>query len=205
MTFRTYMRQEIIMNDTKNENIKLLIVKQHRKSISIKIRNSSLIEVHAPFGIEDKDIDAFVEKHGDWINAKLAEMKEAESALNSIDVASKAEFDEKIELAKKIIPEKCAYYADMIGVDYGRITLKAQKTLFGSCSAAGNLNFNIALMFAPEKVLDYVIIHELCHLKEMNHSVDFWHEVEKVMKDYKVERQWLNDNGAMIMRKAGII
>lgn len=193
------------MNDTKNENIKLLIVKQHRKSISIKIRNSSLIEVHAPFGIEDKDIDAFVEKHGDWINAKLAEMKEAESALNSIDVASKAEFDEKIELAKKIIPEKCAYYADMIGVDYGRITLKAQKTLFGSCSAAGNLNFNIALMFAPEKVLDYVIIHELCHLKEMNHSVDFWHEVEKVMKDYKVERQWLNDNGAMIMRKAGII
>lgn len=193
------------MNDTKNENIKLLIVKQHRKSISIKIRNSSLIEVHAPFGIEDKDIDAFVEKHGDWINAKLAEMKEAESALNSIDVASKAEFDEKIELAKKIIPEKCAYYADMIGVDYGRITLKAQKTLFGSCSAAGNLNFNIALMFAPEKVLDYVIIHELCHLKEMNHSMDFWHEVEKVMKDYKVERQWLNDNGAMIMRKAGII
>ena len=193
------------MNDTKNENIKLLIVKQHRKSISIKIRNSSLIEVHAPFGIEDKDIDAFVEKHGDWINAKLAEMKEAESALNSIDVASKAEFDEKIELAKKIIPEKCAYYADMIGVDYGRITLKAQKTLFGSCSAAGNLNFNIALMFAPEKVLDYVIIHELCHLKEMNHSVDFWHEVEKVMKDYKVERQWLKDNGAIIMRKAGIM
>ena len=205
MTFRTYMRQENIMNDTKNENIKLLIVKQHRKSISIKIRNSSLIEVHAPFGIEDKDIDAFVEKHGDWINAKLAEMKEAESALNSIDVASKAEFDEKIELAKKIIPEKCAYYADMIGVDYGRITLKAQKTLFGSCSAAGNLNFNIALMFAPEKVLDYVIIHELCHLKEMNHSVDFWHEVEKVMKDYKVERQWLKDNGAIIMRKAGIM
>lgn len=199
------MRQENIMNDTKNENIKLLIVKQHRKSISIKIRNSSLIEVHAPFGVGDKDIDAFVEKHGDWINAKLAEMKEAESALNSIDVASKAEFDEKIELAKKIIPEKCAYYADMIGVDYGRITLKAQKTLFGSCSAAGNLNFNIALMFAPEKVLDYVIIHELCHLKEMNHSMDFWHEVEKVMKDYKVERQWLNDNGAMIMRKAGII
>jgi predicted metal-dependent hydrolase len=193
------------MNDTKNENIKLLIVKQHRKSISIKIRNSSLIEVHAPFGIEDKDIDAFVEKHGDWINAKLAEMKEAESALNSIDVASKAEFDEKIELAKKIIPEKCAYYADMIGVDYGRITLKAQKTLFGSCSAAGNLNFNIALMFAPEKVLDYVIIHELCHLKEMNHSMDFWHEVEKVMKDYKVERQWLKDNGAIIMRKAGIM
>jgi len=199
------MRQENIMNDTKNENIKLLIVKQHRKSISIKIRNSSLIEVHAPFGIEDKDIDAFVEKHGDWINAKLAEMKEAESALNSIDVASKAEFDEKIELAKKIIPEKCAYYADMIGVDYGRITLKAQKTLFGSCSAAGNLNFNIALMFAPEKVLDYVIIHELCHLKEMNHSMDFWHEVEKVMKDYKVERQWLKDNGAIIMRKAGIM
>jgi len=83
------------MNDTKNENIKLLIVKQHRKSISIKIRNSSLIEVHAPFGIEDKDIDAFVEKHGDWINAKLAEMKEAESALNSIDVASKAELTRK--------------------------------------------------------------------------------------------------------------
>ena len=111
--------------------------------------------------------------------------------------------DDRIrELAKKackIIPQRVAYYAEKMGVTYGRITIRNQKTRWGSCSSKGNLNFNCMLMLAPREVLDYVVIHELCHRKEMNHSKRFWKEVEKVMPDYEVHKKWLKDNGSILL------
>ncbi len=86
-------------------------------------------------------------------------------------------------------------------VDYGRITIRCQKTRWGSCSTKGNLNFNCLLMLAPSDVRDYVIIHELAHRKHMNHSKDFWKEVEIMIPDYKEKRKWLNTYGEDIMRR----
>ena len=80
-------------------------------------------------------------------------------------------------------------------MDYGRITIRAQRTRWGSCSAQGNLNFNCLLMLTPDNVMEYVVVHELCHRKEMNHSARFWSEVEKILPDYRRSRQWLKDNG----------
>lgn len=100
--------------------------------------------------------------------------------------------------AMQIIPDKVRFYAEKIGVDYGRVTIRNQKTRWGSCSAKGNLNFNCLLMLAPEDVLDYVVIHELCHRKEMNHSPRFWSEVAKIMPDYKNSKIWLKENGGDI-------
>ena len=111
----------------------------------------------------------------------------------------------KIELtllakqAKQVFPEKVAYYAPKVGVRYGRITIRTQKTRWGSCSSKGNLNFNCLLMLASEEVQDYVVVHELCHLKEMNHSKRFWQEVERVMPNYKVHKKWLKEHGGKIM------
>ncbi len=101
----------------------------------------------------------------------------------------------------QIIPDKVRFYAEKIGVDYGRVTIRNQKTRWGSCSAKGNLNFNCLLMLAPEDVLDYVVIHELCHRKEMNHSPRFWSEVAKIMPDYKNSKIWLKENGNDIIRR----
>ena len=101
--------------------------------------------------------------------------------------------------AKRVIPDRVKYYAGIMGVTFGKITIKNQKTRWGSCSSKGNLNFNCLLMLTPDKVRDYVVIHELCHLKQMNHSKMFWAEVEKVMPDYKVYRQWLSRNGNMLI------
>ena len=103
--------------------------------------------------------------------------------------------------AIEVIPKRVKYFAPIVGVTYGRITIRNQKTRWGSCSAKGNLNFNCLLMLTPPKVLDYVVIHELCHRKEMNHSKSFWAEVEKVMPDYKEAVRWLKEEGRLIMQR----
>lgn len=100
--------------------------------------------------------------------------------------------------ARPIIYLKVEAYARRLKVDYERISIKEQKSLWGSCSAKGNLNFNWKLVLAPPEVLDYVVVHELCHLKEMNHSPAFWELVEQIIPDYKEKRKWLKDNGGML-------
>lgn len=109
------------------------------------------------------------------------------------------EIKELADKALKYIPERVAHFARIIGVDYGRITIRNQKTRWGSCSSKGNLNFNCLLMMTPPEVIDYVVVHELCHRKEMNHSKAFWNEVEKVMPDYKAYIKWLKEEGHFLM------
>ena len=101
----------------------------------------------------------------------------------------------------KYIPERVAYYAPIAGVSYGRITIRNQKSRWGSCSAKGNLNFNCLLMLTPPEVIDSVVVHELCHRKEMNHSRRFYDEVLRVYPDYHIWNKWLKENGAAIMRR----
>ena len=90
-----------------------------------------------------------------------------------------------------MIPERTAYFATLLHVTYGRITIRNQKTRWGSCSSKGNLNFNCLLMLTPDEIIDYIIVHELCHRIHMNHSKEFWAEVERVIPDYKERRKYL--------------
>ena len=87
----------------------------------------------------------------------------------------------------------------LVGATVGKVTIRNQKTRWGSCSAKGNLNFNCLLMLCPEDVRDYVVVHELCHRKEMNHSARFWTEVERVLPDYRTRRKWLKEFGCEII------
>lgn len=99
------------------------------------------------------------------------------------------------EEARKRFDERAAFFAEYMGVVYGQIRVKEQKTRWGSCSGRGNLNFNWKLVMAPPEILDYVVVHELCHLKEMNHSRRFWQTVERVLPDYRECRNWLKVHG----------
>ena len=90
---------------------------------------------------------------------------------------------------------RTAYYHQFTGGNYTSITVRDQKSRWGSCSSRGTLSFNYRLIFAPPKVLDYVVIHELCHLTHMNHSKEFWNMVEDILPDYKEHRKWLKENG----------
>ena len=96
---------------------------------------------------------------------------------------------------KKRLPKEFLIFARLMGVSYRNITIREQKTRWGSCSSEKNLNFNWKLILAPPEVLDYVVVHELCHLKEMNHSKAFWDEVGKVMPEYETYKLWLKENG----------
>ena len=103
------------------------------------------------------------------------------------------------EEALKIIPARVEYFAKVIGGTYGKITIRNQKTRWGSCSSKGNLNFNCLLMLPSPELLDYVVVHELCHRKQMNHSKAFWLEVEKVLPDDKEARKWLKEDGSQMI------
>ncbi len=100
-----------------------------------------------------------------------------------------------LEQFQKILKERVHLYSQRLGVKPGRITIREQKTRWGSCSSKGNLNFNWRLVMASPEVLDYVVIHELCHMKHMNHSNNFWALVQNICPRYKEYRKWLKDNG----------
>ncbi len=105
------------------------------------------------------------------------------------------------EKAGDIICEKVKYWSRLTGVKYGRISVKDQKTLWGSCSRKKNLNFNWRLAIAPSDILDYVVVHELSHLLEMNHSKKFWALVAGWCPDYRVRRKWLRKHSSDLRKK----
>lgn len=180
------------------------IIRSGRKSIELRICPDGHIRVRAPFFMTDEEITDFLKKKSKWIETHRGMLKERQQKREQeipVQRLSARDIRDLADQAAGIIPEKVRFYAGRIGVNYGRITIRNQKTRWGSCSAKGNLNFNCLLMLAPEEVQDYVVIHELCHRKEMNHSSRFWAEVEKFMPDYRRQRAWLKENGEEIIRR----
>ena len=118
-----------------------------------------------------------------------------------VEKLTDAEINELKKEAESVIPRRVEYFAGVVGVEYGRITIRCQKTRWGSCSSKGNLNFNCLLMLAPHEVLDSVVVHELCHLKVMNHSQAFYDEVLRAYPNYREDHQWLKDHGGQLMAR----
>lgn len=105
-----------------------------------------------------------------------------------------------IESARRLLEERTAYWAREIGVRPSRIFIREQKSRWGSCSSRGNLNYNWRVVMAPLEVVDYLVVHELCHIKAPNHSKDFWLLVGQSVPDYKIQRKWLRENGELLTR-----
>ena len=177
----------------------VIVIKSKRKSISVEVNSRAEVIVRAPRWMPNYKIAEFVEKHRDFIGKSVAKMERRKEALAKIPRISDAERKGLALQAAEVIPQRVRFYAQMIGVTYNKITIRNQRTRWGSCSVKGNLNFNLALMRVPPQALDYVVVHELCHRLEMNHSDRFWREVEKAFPEYKTWRKWLRDNGSRIM------
>jgi len=91
------------------------------------------------------------------------------------------------------------FFSPKIGVCPRKLTVREQKTRWGSCSSKGNISLNWKLVMAPMEVIDYVIVHELCHMKEMNHSKNYWNIVKSIIPDFELRRKWLKDNGHRLL------
>ena len=171
------------------------LIRSSRKTISLEIRPGGTLLVRAPRRMSEKAIRDFVASKEHWIRTKLHKYQNAPAPLTP------QELENLKKQAKADFSARVSRLSQQVGVSYGRITLRAQKTRWGSCSAQGNLNFNCLLMLAPEEVRDYVVIHELCHRKQMNHSPAFWAEVARVCPDYARRRQWLKEHGPALIAR----
>ena len=180
--------------------LSVLLVRSSRKTLAVQIRADGTVIARAPLRMPKERILGFLSEKASWICTQQGRMQEREKmrqqARIHLDAAQEKELRER---AKAVLAQRTAYFARQIGVTYGRITVRDQKTRWGSCSQTGNLNFNFRLILAPLEVLDYVVVHELCHRRQMNHSAQFWQEVAQVLPDYRERKAWLTENGWRLM------
>ena len=177
------------------------IIRSRRKTAGIQISSPDEIIFRAPLHMPEREISRLLEEKRGWIEKHLglAALREAEGRAQPR--LTEEEIRCLADAAKAAIPIRVRLTAAEIGVRYGRITIRTQRTRWGSCSSAGNLNFNCLLMLCPDDVIDYVVVHELCHRREMNHSPRFWALVASVLPDYRTPRKWLKDHGPAILAR----
>lgn len=178
------------------ESIPYRLIRSNRKSVAIQITPDGQVTVRCPLGMKHEVIQKFVMNKADWIRNHLPPQDAP-----VLQPFTSEEIHSMADAALKVIPQRVAHFAPLVGVDYGRVTIRNQRSKWGSCSSKGNLNFNCLLMLAPPEVLDYVVVHELCHRKEMNHSERFWREVENILPDYRERKKWLKENGGRLIAR----
>lgn len=181
------------MQQRKTATFTYNLIRAGRRSMSLKVAEDGTVTVRAPYRMAAAEADRFVESHRDWIFKCREEYARLKAGRKTYTDEERKEGKAR---AKIVLEAKCRQFAARMGVTYGTISVKEQKTRWGSCSAKGNLNFNWKLILMPEEILDYLVVHELAHRIEMNHSPAFWRIVERELPDYRERRTWLKKNGA---------
>ncbi len=176
----------------------LKVIKSKRKTVSLQLTPSEII-MRVPGGMSQRQVREFALRKSSWIEKHQRLISAQQEKLRELPGLTPDELRALSEKARRIIPEKVSHYAKIIGVSYGKISIRSQRTRWGSCSSKGDLSFNCLLMLAPDEVVDSVVVHELCHRKHMDHSKSFYDEVERAFPEYKRCRGWLKENGALLL------
>lgn len=171
------------------------IVRTSRKTMALQIEEDGQVTVRVPRTVTEAQAEEFARRHGEWILKTRKRVLQNASWRRSYTEAEKQ--TGKQRLSRKL-EERLPLFASVMGVSYERVSIRDQRTRWGSCSGKGNLNFNWKLSLVPDEILDYVVVHELAHRIEMNHSANFWREVEKILPDYRERRMWLKENGGRL-------
>lgn len=173
------------------------VIRSNRRTLSLEITRDGNVIVRCPHRTSRQAIARFLSEKEPWLHARLKQLEN----LPKYSPLTEEELAALKENAKQRFPKKVEAIAQYLQISYGRVTVRTQKSRWGSCSREGNISLNCLLLLAPEAVLTYVIVHELCHRKYMDHSSAFWAAVEEVFPDYRVHRKWLKDQGhALIAR-----
>ncbi len=183
----------------------IVVIRSDRRSFAIEIGRDKKIKVRVPRRASKAQIEEMLKAKHDWILKTLDKIEQRNTAEAREYEEAKPLSSEEVKKLKKEARNHLAslteYWAEKIGVSYGRISIRGQKTRWGSCSSKGNLNYNYLLILCPDDVIEYVVIHELCHRIYMNHSKRFWEKIEEFCPNYRQARKWLKQNGnSLIIR-----
>lgn len=182
-----------------DRNDSVRIERSRRRSIVLSVNSKAEVILKVPYRTTNAEINRILFERQDWIRTHVARVRSARASAGTLAPLTDEELRQLSHQAARYIPPRVAMYAERIGVSYGRITIRHQRTRWGSCSTKGNLNFNCLLMLTSPEVIDYVIVHELCHRKEMNHSARFWALVASILPDYAQQKRWLREHGGVII------
>ena len=173
------------------------IIRSDRHTLGIEIKNGAVL-VRVPRRMTQKQIEKVLLQKLTWIEKHLCQSVLQNREKPDVPPLTADELRALGKQAAEVIPPLVARYAKELGVTYGRVTIRAQRTRWGSCSSKGNLNFNCLLMLAPPEVLESVVVHELCHRIEMNHGPRFYAAVYRVFPDYDRCHSWLKEHGTAL-------
>lgn len=163
------------------------------RNVRLSVSYDGAVVVTLPFYVREIVAERFVKEKSKWLLKKIAFFKQFEG--QQIIKDSKKDYLKYKEVARRLTTEKVEYFNQTYKFKFDRISIRNQKTLWGSCSSKGNLNFNYKIVHLPLQIADYIVVHELCHLKEMNHSKKFWDLVSVFFPNYKELRKDLRKLG----------
>lgn len=155
------------------------LTRSKRKSISMRVSNDQRILVRAPLRLPKKDIDSFVLKHSAWIDTQKLRRKNTPTCEQQESMKKEAAI---------LLPQRVEYYSRIMGVNPTGIKITSAETRWGSCSGKNSLCFSYRLMRLPMELIDYIVVHELAHIRVKNHSAAFYREIERFMPDHKTRR-----------------
>lgn len=160
----------------------LLRESKRARRLRLTVYFDGSVVVTTPYNLKEKFVESFIREKAKWLFSKIVYFEHFKRG--PTDSHTHEDYLKYKAAARLLIEKRVEHFNKRYGFQYNRIFIRNQKTRWGSCSRKGNLNFNYKLFFLPEQVRDYVVVHELCHLKELNHSGKFWDLVASVFPDY---------------------
>ena len=170
------------------------LIRSSRRTLALEVTADLEVLVRAPMRLSQREIDRFVEEHRGWIDRKLAVQQQRRENNPARCITPEQERDLRRQ-AKELLPQRVAHFAPLMGVSPTGIKITGAQKRLGSCSGKNSLCFSWRLMLYPPEAVDYVVVHELAHIRHHNHSRDFWAFVERTMPDYRIRQRLLHPDG----------
>ena len=181
--------------------MEITITRSRRKTLALQIKADGRVIVRAPMQMPESEIRRFCAEKRQWIESKQQQIRNEQHQAADRGIFTEEELTRMAARTLSLVTQRAAYYAPMIGVTYAQIAVRRQRTRWGSCAANGNLSFHCLLALMPPEAVDYIVVHELCHRRHMNHSPAFWQEVARILPDNAAARQWLKTEGRILIRR----
>jgi len=170
------------------------LIRSRRRSLALIITDEAKLIVRAPLKLPTEAIERFIEQKRSWIDRQIARLAARPRPI----ILTEEERKGWRRVAREKINERCHYFSELTGYRPVAVKISNARKRWGSCGAKGMINFSWRLAMAPPPVIDYVVVHELVHLIERNHSSHFWRRVAEIIPDHRLHRRWLRENGRIL-------